>query len=112
MFPGVLARPGRSAEHGDLGRGALEDLADVDGELAVFHLPHGAAAPDHADRARRRAARKWSGDHCSTDTAVTHGSLIINRPLDREPHIMDIAPTVLAAFGVEPRDDYDGRSLI
>ncbi|MBI4612708.1 MAG: alkaline phosphatase family protein [Planctomycetes bacterium] len=54
----------------------------------------------------------WSGDH-AFDPEVVPGILFSNRPLaERPPHIQDIAPTVLDAFGVAAPDHMDGRSLL
>src|SRR6266850_6605133 len=49
--------------------------------------------------------KAWSGDHCSLDPSVVKGILFINRKITRpEPHIMDIFPTVMKAYG-EPVAD-------
>jgi len=55
--------------------------------------------------------RKWSGDHCSYDSRITPGVFLTNRPLLREPHILDVAPTVLRWFGEPIPEDYDGEPL-
>jgi len=57
--------------------------------------------------------KKWSGDHC-VDPQSVPGIILMNRkinPLIRE-NIMDVAPTVLKALGVDLPDDYDGKSLL
>ena len=55
---------------------------------------------------------KWSGDHGSFDHATTAGIVISNRPLSTDrPGIIDIAPTVLAFFGVPAPAGLDGRSI-
>ncbi|MEJ2009918.1 MAG: alkaline phosphatase family protein [Acidobacteriota bacterium] len=54
--------------------------------------------------------RKWSGDHCASDPKDTHAILFINRKLDSsDPSIMDVAPTVLKIFDVNPPGKYDGK---
>ena len=54
----------------------------------------------------------WSGDH-AFDPEVVPGILFSNHPLEGEaPHIQDIAPTVLAAFGIAPPPHIDGRCLL
>ena len=55
---------------------------------------------------------RWSGDHC-IDPDVVPGVLFCNRKmsLEERPSIMDIAPTVLAAFGIERPAYMDGRVL-
>jgi predicted AlkP superfamily phosphohydrolase/phosphomutase len=57
--------------------------------------------------------RKWSGDHCATATAISHGIFFSNRPIATpSPHIMDVSPTVLKLLGVPLPDDLDGRPLM
>ena len=56
--------------------------------------------------------KAWSGDHC-IDPALVPGVLFSSLKLAAEkPAIIDIAPTVLRLFGVEPPKHMDGRSLI
>jgi predicted AlkP superfamily phosphohydrolase/phosphomutase len=55
---------------------------------------------------------KWSGDHCGAVAANTSGVLFTNRPIHkREPNIVDLAPTVLEALGLEPSAQFDGEAL-
>ena len=55
-------------------------------------------------------ARKWSGDHCSLDPAITPGVLFCDRPISAEaPGIIDAAPSILRLLGVEVPSDMDGR---
>jgi predicted AlkP superfamily phosphohydrolase/phosphomutase len=54
----------------------------------------------------------WSGDHCidpSCVPGVLFSSLKLNAP---SPSIMDVAPTVLELFGLEPPAHMDGRTLL
>jgi len=56
--------------------------------------------------------RKWSGDHCSLDVAISSGILLCNRPIrTRRPTILDLAPTTLSILGVSPPSSMDGRVL-
>jgi len=56
--------------------------------------------------------KAWSGDHCSLDPSVVKGILFINRKITRpEPHIMDIFPTVMKAYGEPVADVVDGHPL-
>ena len=67
--------------------------------------------------------KKWSGDHCSLDPAMTPGVFFSNRKLSAItkserllgggvwPSVMDIAPTVLAGFGIKIPDEYEGTPL-
>ncbi len=56
--------------------------------------------------------KAWGGDHC-IDPKVVPGVLFTSIPLkEKDPSIMDVAPTVLELFGVKPPAHMDGRSLI
>jgi predicted AlkP superfamily phosphohydrolase/phosphomutase len=55
--------------------------------------------------------RKWSGDHCSYDSGISSGVFLANRSPLRDPHILDLAPTVLDWFGVPVPGGYDGAPL-
>ncbi len=55
---------------------------------------------------------KWSGDHCMAHDEVP-GVLLVNRPLTRDhPDLRDLAPTILARFGVAPLPEMAGRDLL
>ena len=55
--------------------------------------------------------KPWSGDPC-IDPRLVPGVLFCNRPIDRDdPALIDIAPTVLQQFGIEPPAYMDGRPL-
>jgi predicted AlkP superfamily phosphohydrolase/phosphomutase len=57
--------------------------------------------------------KKWSGDHCGTAREISGGVLFINRPITRpDPHIMDLAPTILELLGVPLPEDLDGRPFL
>jgi len=57
-------------------------------------------------------ARCWSGDH-SVDPALVPGALWCNRPLSvADPHITDLAPTIMKLFGVAPPSHMRGRDLL
>jgi predicted AlkP superfamily phosphohydrolase/phosphomutase len=57
--------------------------------------------------------KKWSGDHCGTARHLSAGVLFSNRRLAREdPHIMDIAPTILKLLAVPLPPDLDGRPFL
>ncbi len=54
---------------------------------------------------------RWSGDHCVAAHLVP-GILVTNRKLRVEdPSLIDLAPTILVEFGVEPPPEMVGRSL-
>jgi predicted AlkP superfamily phosphohydrolase/phosphomutase len=55
--------------------------------------------------------KAWSGDHC-IDPRLVPGVLFCNRPIDRdEPALIDLAPTALWLFGLEPPPHMDGKVL-
>ena len=55
--------------------------------------------------------KAWSGDHC-IDPRLVPGVLFASRKIDRaDPSLVDIAPTVLRLFGVEPPAHMDGKPL-
>ena len=56
--------------------------------------------------------KKWSGDHATTDTALTDGILLSNVKIaDESPAIGDLAPTILTLLGVPVPQAYDGHVL-
>jgi len=58
--------------------------------------------------------RRWSGDHI-IDPAAVPGVLLMNRaaaPAERRADIRDLAPTILAHFGVAPSPAMEGKSLL
>ena len=55
--------------------------------------------------------KPWSGDHC-IDPRLVPGVLFCNRKVDADdPALIDIAPTALRLFGIEPPSYMDGRPL-
>jgi len=55
--------------------------------------------------------KAWSGDHC-IDPRLVPGVLFASRKIDRkDPALVDIAPTVLRLFGLDPLPHMDGKPL-
>jgi predicted AlkP superfamily phosphohydrolase/phosphomutase len=55
--------------------------------------------------------KPWSGDHC-IDPRLVPGVLFCNRPIKADdPALIDIAPTALQLFGIQPPAWMDGRPL-
>jgi predicted AlkP superfamily phosphohydrolase/phosphomutase len=56
--------------------------------------------------------KAWSGDHC-IDPGIVPGIFFCTRRINtKSPSITDIAPTVLALFGIDTPSHMDGRALI
>jgi predicted AlkP superfamily phosphohydrolase/phosphomutase len=56
-------------------------------------------------------AKSWSGDHC-VDPDLVPGILFCNRPLQAAtPSIVDVAPSLLEMYGIQPPAYMEGRSL-
>jgi len=54
----------------------------------------------------------WSGDHCIDPQAVP-GTFVSNRPGAREnPGLHDMAPTILAEFGIDVPEEMDGKPVM
>ncbi len=55
---------------------------------------------------------KWSGDHCM-DVESLPGVLLSNRPITSErPSLVDLAPTILAEFGMPPPPESEGKVIL
>ena len=55
--------------------------------------------------------RHWSADHCM-DPAVVPGVFFCNRKINvADPRIVDLAPTALRLFGLDPPQYMDGKAL-
>ena len=55
--------------------------------------------------------KAWSGDHC-IDPRLVPGVFFASRKIDRaDPSLVDIAPTVLRLFGLDPPAHMDGQPL-
>jgi predicted AlkP superfamily phosphohydrolase/phosphomutase len=55
--------------------------------------------------------KAWSGDHC-IDPRLVPGVFFCNRAVETpDPALVDIAPTALRLFGIEPPAYMDGRPM-
>jgi predicted AlkP superfamily phosphohydrolase/phosphomutase len=55
--------------------------------------------------------KRWSGDHCIAAKYVP-GIFFCNRPVDgNDPSLVDMAPTIMELFGVEPPGYVEGKTL-
>jgi len=111
-------------------RGGLPVITRVDAASEVYQGPYSRSGPDLLVGYNRgyRAGWKtilgglppdilednlnpWSGDHCMDYTLVP-GVLLSNREITAErPALTDIAPTILAEFGIAKSKDMIGQSV-
>jgi len=55
--------------------------------------------------------RRWSGDHCA-DPSKLPGVILTNVPIVKtDPALIDLAPTLLEVFGIEPLEHMTGSSI-
>lgn len=55
--------------------------------------------------------KPWSGDHC-VDPRLVPGVFFCNRKVEtKDPALIDIAPTALRLFGIDPPAHMDGKAL-
>ncbi|WP_240911013.1 alkaline phosphatase family protein [Paludisphaera soli] len=103
------ARPRESVYSGPHADEAPDVIVDyAPGHRVSWSSSMGGVAdgPLHEDN-----VKKWSGDHC-IDPAATPGVLLMNRPFRREgASLVDLAPTILDAFGVEKGPLMEGSTL-
>ncbi len=56
--------------------------------------------------------KAWSGDHI-VDPRLVPGIFLANHPIDKDdPAIIDLAPTALSFFGLNPPAHMEGRSIV
>lgn len=54
---------------------------------------------------------KWAADHCM-DPSHVPGILITNKKIQKKnPHIVDLAPSILALYGISTPEDMDGKDI-
>lgn len=114
----------RDAERGEVGINELFDTAEI------YDGPYQGNAPDllvgynHGYRTSWDCAtgvvagpvftdntKAWSGDHC-VDPRIVPGVLFCNHRIDDDdPALIDVAPTVLRLFGIDPPAHMDGKTL-
>ena len=91
--------------------------SDVGPDLTIGYAPGYRASWDAAQGKVAGAViedntRRWSGDHCM-DPQHVPGVLFCSLPLEASnAGIVDVAPTVLSLFGVQPPRYMQGRSLL
>lgn len=56
---------------------------------------------------------KWSGEHASSDVALTPGIFFSNRNIgETAPHIVDLGVTALRYLGADVPEDFEGKNLL
>jgi len=90
----------------------VENAPDiVVGYRAGYRVSWESAVNYVGDRVFSDNTRPWSGDHCFTRDQVP-GIFYSNRKIgEKDPGLVDIAPTVFAAFGIPKPAFVDGRDL-
>jgi predicted AlkP superfamily phosphohydrolase/phosphomutase len=111
----------------ETGSVAINELFDT---ATIYHGPYLANAPDLlvgynagyrvswdcatgvvAGPVFEDNTKAWSGDHC-VDPRLVPGVFFCNHPIDRkDPVLIDIAPTTLRLFGIEPPPYMEGNPL-
>lgn len=82
------------------------------GYNAGYRSSWGCAVGRVTDSVFEDNTKHWSGDHC-VDPNIVPGVLFMNRKVSKEnPHLNDMAPTVLDLFGVEIPKYMKGTPLI
>lgn len=77
-----------------------------------YRTSDGAALGSFTPEVIRTRKDKWAGDHCIDPPAVP-GTLIVNREVTvKDPDLTDIAPTLLAEFGLGPMERMTGRAVL
>ncbi|MCU0304461.1 MAG: alkaline phosphatase family protein [Thermoanaerobaculales bacterium] len=77
-----------------------------------YRISWGCASGVVAGRVFEDNVKAWSGDHI-VDPRLVPGVLFCDRAVSSDdPHITDLAPTVLTLFGIRPPGHMDGRPLI
>ncbi|MCI4398210.1 MAG: alkaline phosphatase family protein [Acidobacteria bacterium] len=56
--------------------------------------------------------KAWSGDHCSMDPSFVPGMFFCNRPIEKEPNMLDMAPSVLGLLGVPLPKGLEGAPIV
>jgi predicted AlkP superfamily phosphohydrolase/phosphomutase len=90
----------------------LENAPDlVIGYNAGYRISWDAATGVVAGPVFEDNTKPWSGDHC-VDPRLVPGVFFCNRPVETtDPALIDIAPTALRLFGIEPPPHMDGRAM-
>lgn len=114
----------------DPGRGAVA-VREVRTREQIYSGPYAAESPDlvvHLAEGYRISwdsslggapaglfednVKKWGGDHI-VDPALVPGVLAMNRPFRAEgARLLDLAPTILGALGLDANPVHEGRSLL
>jgi predicted AlkP superfamily phosphohydrolase/phosphomutase len=111
-------------EKGDVGINEIFDTTELYGGPYLLNAPDLIVGYNHGYRVSWDCAtgmangpifedntKAWSGDH-GVDPRIVPGVIFCNRDLhDDDPALIDIAPTALSLFGIEPPKHMDGKPL-
>lgn len=100
------------AEHVYTGPCAREAPDLIVGYNRRYRAGWGTILGDFSDNVLETNEEPWSGDHCIDHTLVP-GVLLSNKAIvDKAPALTDIAPTILAEFGIAKPKDMVGQSVL
>jgi predicted AlkP superfamily phosphohydrolase/phosphomutase len=105
---------GRVYRREEIYHGAERDLAPdlIVGYNRGYRVSNASALGETPAEVLEDNRNKWSGDHCIAADQVP-GVLLANREIARaDVSLLDVAPTVLAEFGVAPPADMSGRPFL
>lgn len=93
--------------------GAVKDAPDLQvGYAEGYQTDKSSAAGAAPEAVLTLNHDKWSGDHAASDVASTPGIFFCNRPLKKNPAIIDIGATSLDYLGAKIPPDFEGVSLL
>jgi predicted AlkP superfamily phosphohydrolase/phosphomutase len=77
-----------------------------------YRASWGTCLGDMTDQILMDNTSAWSADHCA-DVSEVPGVVFCNRPIKAAaPALIDIAPTVLAQFGIKIPESMEGRNIL
>ena len=107
VFKAIYTR--QEAYQGD----AAKDAPDLQAGYAEGYQTDKASAAGAAPEAVLTLNKdKWSGDHAASDVAITPGIFFSNRPIKKNPAIIDIGVTTLDYLDAKIPPDFEGVSLL
>jgi predicted AlkP superfamily phosphohydrolase/phosphomutase len=81
------------------------------GYLRGFRASWATSGGSLSEQALERNDNAWSADHCA-DALEVPGVLWCNRPIRGNPSLVDLAPSILAEYGLPTPAEMTGRSVL